>query len=580
MIEREEQIFELWNKHPFAERALQTACGQDLRILSPGILNRDSGPDFFGARIELEGQVWSGNIEIHVRASDWLRHGHTTDKAFSNVILHVVCVHDCSIYDDHGNVIPVLVLTNDLLCSSSLGSARDDSGVKIEEVQSVDRQSENIHFHSETESSLGSARDDSGVKIEEVQSVDRQSENIHFHSATESSLGSARDDSGVKIDEVRSVDRQSENIHFHSATESSLGSARDDSRQVVEPVNFSLSTLAGTDQVLEPESSRAEPRGGGPMINTVGAMQSLESLGVERLYRLGTEMETELENLKGDMEALFQRKLFRRFGMGTNSEPFQQLAHRLPGSIIRRQRNNVTDLEALLYGQSALLPEIPADGYSADLLYRYVNFRYKYNLEPMYVQAWKFMRMRPSNFPTIRISQLAMLLHKEEHIYTRCMDASTGEPQLREMLDVKASEYWDDHFRFGVYSGRHAKQIGEEAVDSILINAVATLRYFLGLQRDDENLKDSAVELLRELRPENNAAIRKSGRKPMNALQSQGLLEVLTRTRGSNDTNNIVSDCNFEYFSATVTKYERNQIHRSDCNMVREPGIRRLRLVG
>jgi hypothetical protein len=462
MIEREEQIFELWNKHPFAERTLQTVCGKRLTILSPGILNRDSGPDFFDARIELDGQVWSGNIEIHVRASDWLRHGHTTDKAFSNVVLHVVCVHDCDIYDEHGNVIPVLVLPPVL---SALDCAQSDNKL-----------------------------------------------------------------------ESRCLSDRSE--------------SRGDKMELT----------------------------GNSTINTVGAMQSLESLGVERLYRISGELETELEHLKGDMEALFHRKLFRRFGMRTNSEPFQQLAHRVPGSIIRRERNKVTNLEAILYGQSGLLPDIPVDAYSADLLYRYMNFRYKYNLEPMYVQAWKFMRMRPTNFPTIRISQLAALLHKEEHIYTRCMDAAMTETDLRSMLDVQATEYWDDHFRFGVCSNKNPKQIGEEAVDSILINAVGPLRYFLGLQRGDELLKDSAVELLRELKPENNAAIRQSGRKPMNALQSQGLLEVLTRKGGTNQQPDILSENEIEYFS--ISNYERNQIHRSDRNVVREQGIRRLRLVG
>lgn len=466
MIEREEQIFQLWEKHPFAERALQTADGKELRILSPGVLNRDSGPDFFEARIELDGQRWSGNIEIHVRASDWLKHGHTTDKAFSNVILHVVRVHDCKIFDDHGNVIPVLELTDELLLLSS----------------------------------------------------------------------------------------------FDAACAERRRSAQDDKSQ----------QDGGLKKVKERKSSKTP--------KTIGTLQSLESLGVERLYRRSAELQVELAHLKGDMEALFQRHLFRRFGMRTNSEPFQQLAHSVPGTIIRRQRNNQTDLEAILFGQSGLLPAIPVDGYSAELLYRYTNFRYKYSLEPMYKQAWKFMRMRPSNFPTVRISQLATLLHQEEHIYTRCMNPDVSIDELRKMLDVRASEYWDEHFRFEVVSGKHAKQLGEEAVDSILINAVGTIRYFLGVQRDDEHLKDSAVELLRGISPENTAAIRKSGRKPVNALQSQGLLEHLTRNSGSNEENDVVCENDFAYFS--LTNHERNKSNRQNCNVVREPRIRSVRLVG
>ncbi len=454
MIEREEQIFQLWEKHPFAERALQTVDGKELRIISPGVLNRDSGPDFFDARIELDGQTWSGNIEMHVRASDWLKHGHTTDKAFSNVILHVVCVHDCKIFDDHGNVIPVLVLTDELLRT---------------------------------------------VLLEEVKEL----------------------------------------------------------------------TKVGVRKVKELKT-----------LKTLGTLQSLESFGVQRMYRRAIEFQTELVHLNGDMETLFQRHLFRRFGMRTNSEPFQQLAHRVPGTIIRRQRNNLMDLESILFGQSALLPAIPTDGYAADLLYRYTNFRYKYSLEPMFEQAWKFMRMRPSNFPTIRISQLASLLHREEHLYVRCMNPEIALEELRSILDVHASEYWDEHFRFGVPSGKNVKQMGEEAIDSILINAVAMIRYFLGVQRDDENLKDSAVELLRKIDPENNAAIRKSGRKPTNALQSQGLLELLTPQRGSNDENNVVCENDFAYFSRRKPNHERNKTSRQNRNLVREPCIRSLRLVG
>lgn len=435
MIEREEQIFELWEQQPFDGRVLLTASGQPLKILSPGILNRDSGPDFFDARIELDGQVWVGNIEMHVRASDWMRHGHASDKAFRNVILHVVCVHDCKIFDDHGNVIPVLVLTDKLLSSIVAKSRRK----------------------------------------------------------------------GAKDD------RKSE-----------------------------LKRVSG---------GKGRKRGAG-RLKAIGTPQSLESLGVERLERRSNELYRELTQLRGDMEALFQRHLFRRFGMRTNSEPFQQLAHCIPGNVIRRQRNVLADIEAILYGQSGLLPGIPVDAYSADLLYRYTNLRHKYSLEPMYVQAWKFMRMRPSNFPTVRISQLATLLYREEHLYGRCMNMHLALQELRAIFQVYASQYWDNHFRFGVLSANHVKQLGDEAIDSIIINTVAGARYFLGVQRDDQPLKDSAVELLREMEPENNTFIRKSGYKPENALQSQGLLELLTRGGGANAKMSIVSENDFAYFSA------------------------------
>lgn len=422
MFDREENIFRFWVKHPFAGKELVTQCGKKLRILSPGILNTDSGPDFFDARVELDGQIWIGNIEVHVRASDWLRHGHHNDKAYDNVILHVVAEHDANIVDARGNLIPVFLLPE-------------------------------------------------------------EASGLH------------------KVSELK----------------------------------------------------------------TLRSMKSLESFGVARLERRAGDLGIELSHLNGDMEALFQRHLFRRFGMRTNSEPFQQLAHRIPGRIIRRERDNLNNLEALLFGQSGLLPTIPVDGYSADLLYRYTGLKTKYSLEPMAEQAWKFMRMRPSNFPTLRISQLAVLLHKTDKLYSKCAGES-GAEELKFMFNIKASEYWNDHFRFGMHSPRHEKQLGDEAMQSILINAVALLRYFIGVRLNDQQLKDDAMRLLRELLPENNKLIRTSELEPVNALESQGVLELLRTKGGTNDKPPVCSEPHFPYFSRA--DYDRQQIHRQNCIVV------------
>lgn len=429
MFEKEEQIFQVWVKHPFAGSVLQTTCGKELRILSPGTLNTDSGPDFFDARIELDGQLWVGNIEVHVRASDWLRHGHETDRAFGNVILHVVAIHDADIYDEHGNVVPVFVLPR----TETVGELIEYAG-------------------------------------------------------------------------------RTGMVH--------------------------LKTL-----------------------KSLGAVKSLESYGVQRLDRRANELSVELVHLKGDMEALFQRHLFRRFGMRTNSEPFQQLAHRVPGKIIRRQKNNLDDLEALLFGQSGLLPEIPVDAYSADLLYRYIGLKSKYGLEPMLPQAWKFMRMRPSNFPTVRMSQLAVLLHRTNNLYAKCA-GEAGLDELKEILDVEASEYWDDHFRFGVSSGRHPKRLGDEGMYSILINAVTQLRYFIGVRLNDKPLQEDALQMLRELPPEQNNIIRESGKRPANALESQGVLELLTNRGAREGDGSFVSEPHFPYFSKI--NHDWQQIYRQD----------------
>lgn len=91
----------LWDYTP-----LRTSDGRRVRIIHPGTLNHDSGPDFFNASVEIDGQRWAGNIEIHVRASDWMRHGHDRDRAYDSVILHVVQVDDAQVMRPDGSVIP------------------------------------------------------------------------------------------------------------------------------------------------------------------------------------------------------------------------------------------------------------------------------------------------------------------------------------------------------------------------------------------------------------------------------------------------------------------------------------------
>ena len=253
-------------------------------------------------------------------------------------------------------------------------------------------------------------------------------------------------------------------------------------------------------------------------------MKSLAELGIEYLDQKNARLSDTLIRLKGDMEELFQRKLFASFGDKANMEAFEKLSSFVPARIIRRQKANRWELEAILFGQSGLLPEIPVDSYSADLLYRYVMFRSKYNLESMFGTSWRFMRMRPSNFPTIRISQLAVLLNNTQNLYAKCAGEADIE-ELKKIFDVSASEYWTDHFRFGVSSGPHPKPVGEEMTTTILINTVATLRYFVGTRLNDTNLKVNALEMLQTLPPLPRVSWKLiSDKEPANALESLGIL--------------------------------------------------------
>ncbi len=257
-------------------------------------------------------------------------------------------------------------------------------------------------------------------------------------------------------------------------------------------------------------------------------MKSFTELGVEYLHHKCDELEVMLAQFNVDMETLFQWSLFKQFGWKTNMDAFQKLSSIVPSSIVRHTKTNLTDLEAILFGQSGLLPEIPVDGYGADLLYRYTNFRHKYSLTPMAATEWKFMRMAPSCFPTIRISQIAKLLYSTDGLYAKCAGESNLDA-LKNIFEVSASEYWDDHFRFGVYSGNHAKQLNEEMITKLLVNTVARLRYFVGLRLKDANLKTDAIDMLMTLPPIRSIAWKiVHPLQPANALEGYGILKMAT----------------------------------------------------
>lgn len=109
MVERLLQY--VWQHRLYGKESMVTNDGLPIRIIDPGQLNSDAGPDFFNAKVEIDGKIWAGNIEIHLRASDWKRHGHHTDKAYDSVILHVVEKDDAPVFRSNGEHIPQMILS-------------------------------------------------------------------------------------------------------------------------------------------------------------------------------------------------------------------------------------------------------------------------------------------------------------------------------------------------------------------------------------------------------------------------------------------------------------------------------------
>lgn len=225
-----------------------------------------------------------------------------------------------------------------------------------------------------------------------------------------------------------------------------------------------------------------------------------------------------LESRFADLEQLYQQSdrrwpvafyllLARSFGFKTNAGPFEQLARALPWEVLMRHREQPEELEALLLGQAGLLPPASSDPYPERLKRHYRFFRHKYHLQPLSAHLWKFGGLRPGNFPTLRIAQFAALHNHQEILLDRIVQ-STALTELAGLLDVAASDYWYQHYRFGVPSAPYAKKLGKDAIHSLIINAIIPFLFYLGRKQHQPLLNDKALHWLEKCPPENNRIIR------------------------------------------------------------------------
>ncbi|MBB4080625.1 hypothetical protein GGR28_003260 [Lewinella aquimaris] len=256
----------------------------------------------------------------------------------------------------------------------------------------------------------------------------------------------------------------------------------------------------------------------------------LQRILAERLTRRGEEFAALLQSCDRDWEEAFYRSVARAMGGKVNGEAMQMLATSLPLRIILRHKHSLLQLEALLFGQSGLLPD-EADGeaaYLTQLRREYALLRVKHDLRPIPATAWRFLRMRPNNFPTVRIAQLACLYYRSGQLFGKAL-AAANERELRNMFDVSLSNYWRTHYRFGTPADASDRRLGEQAVRSILINAVVPAYFTYGRLRSDQRYHDRSIELLEALPPERNQVVKKwreLGWAAADAGESQALLEL------------------------------------------------------
>ncbi len=249
---------------------------------------------------------------------------------------------------------------------------------------------------------------------------------------------------------------------------------------------------------------------------------------IERLERKSNEIIACLEKNKNDWEETFYQFLARNFGFKTNSQPFELLAKSLPYKFLIKHKNSLIQIEAMLLGQAGLLQYALSDDYTKILDREYKVFSTKFSLRHIDGHLWKFLRLRPSNFPTIRIAQFGSLIHKTSGLFSKIIQAGNVK-ELLELFRVSTSPYWENHYVFNKESEHKEKKLGDQAIHYILINTVVPFLFVYGKIKNLDDFKEKSLEILDQIPPESNSIVKKwekLGIKAENAFYTQALLQL------------------------------------------------------
>ncbi len=412
---KEDLLQFIWNYRLF-DTPLRDLDEVEVELIDPGQHNRDSGPDFFNARIRSEGILWAGNIEIHKKASEWYQHGHHLDAAFDNVILHVVMEPDCEVRNSSGRVIRTARM-----------------GIAPEIIRRY------------------------GLLMNNPGLIPCWRNVLH-------------------------VDRGRLNLW-------------------------------------------------------------LERLAVERLEERTRRVMEDLERCSWDWQEVLYLSMARAFGQRVNADPFEMLARSVTLKQIREDCPDQLSREALLFGQAGMLVgqngmiEAAGDAYYTELCQLYKVLKRSSGLQPIDGFLWKFLRLRPDNFPTIRISQLAYSLGKYPDLFEELVGADDPLDFALKM-EIRASEYWTTHYRFGHESPAREKHLGKSRMRGLFINAFMPVLF--AFRRMDRSypmrpgngcLKEwDFHELMRRMPAEDNRIIRMwkgLGLEVPDVLASQAILQLV-----------------------------------------------------
>jgi hypothetical protein len=264
----------------------------------------------------------------------------------------------------------------------------------------------------------------------------------------------------------------------------------------------------------------------------------MAALQTERLERKTEDIRKRAERLNGSWEDAYFVTLARNYGFGINSDVFEQWAYNVPLKAVGHHRDNLFQVESIFLGQAGLLDinTVPShyqqdalnDGYLARMRNEYLYLAHKFEMKPMDASLWRFLRLRPQNFPHIRLSQLANLYHQGKAGLSALLECTTIE-QLKQLLTSQVTPYWETHYTFGSLSAKNEKHLSYGSLNLLIINTAVPMLFAMGRHRQHEEWCDRAFDLLEQLRPENNHIIRmwqQCGLTVQSAGDSQALIQL------------------------------------------------------
>ena len=252
-----------------------------------------------------------------------------------------------------------------------------------------------------------------------------------------------------------------------------------------------------------------------------------ERLFFERLERKSIAIQKKLNETQQDWETVLFCLLAKNFGLNTNGESFLKIAQSIPFSIIRKEGQEVENLESLFLGKSRLLEGDKEDVYFKNLKSRFEYLTHKYNLEHSLFETVEFFKHRPDNFPTIRWSQLANLYAKHHNLFSKLI-VSNSVKSIYEIFEVSVSTYWQTHYTFDKESPKKKKTLSKSFIDLIIINTIIPFQFAYSKSLGKE-ISESLLNFIKEVSPESNAIIQKFNSFKIiskNAFETQSLLQL------------------------------------------------------